>query len=53
MRGAQCGGLGMASDRIRACVETAMKIQQAVRDIEQIDHLRAAFWRKQATTRLQ
>ena len=33
----------MASDRIRACLETAMKIYQAMRDMDQVDRLHDAI----------
>jgi hypothetical protein len=32
-----------ASDRIRACLETAMKIHAAMRDVDQVDRLHAAM----------
>jgi len=33
----------MASDRIRACLETAMRIYQAMRDMDQVDLLHDAI----------
>jgi hypothetical protein len=32
-----------ASDRVRACMETALKIQAAMRDVDQVDRLHAAM----------
>jgi hypothetical protein len=33
----------MASDRIRACLETAMRIYQAMRDMDEVDRLHGAI----------
>jgi hypothetical protein len=33
----------MASDRVRACLDTAVKIQAAMRGVDEVDRLQAAM----------